>query len=78
MSVGLGFGGVLLALTRRPVLLWEAFRAGFAMRAHRGVLPSSVYIDWRFHTAYGAGMSETRHEDVESYLKWRRRMRALS
>jgi hypothetical protein len=48
------------------------------MRAHRGVLPSSVYIDWRFHTAYGAGMSETRHEDVESYLKWRRQMRALS
>lgn len=68
----------MLALLGRPVLLWEAVRAGCAMRAHGGLLPSSKYLDWRVHTAYGSGMSETRQEDVESYLLWRRRMRALS
>ncbi len=78
MSDGQGLGGGLLALVRRPILLWEAVRAGIAMRAHRGLFPSSVYIAWRVHTAYGAGMSETRQEDLESYLQWRRRMRALS
>ncbi|MGH8913573.1 MAG: hypothetical protein ACRDZM_03560 [Acidimicrobiia bacterium] len=78
MSDGYGFGGGLPALIRRPILLWEAIRTGFAMRAHRGLFPSSVYVDWRVHTAYGAGMSETRQADLESYLLWRRRMRALS
>ncbi len=68
----------MLALIGRPILLWEAVRAGFAMRAHGGLLPSSKYLEWRVHTAYGAGMSETRHEDLESYLLWRRRMRAIS
>lgn len=82
MSVGFGFGlgnrRALLVLIRRPVLLWEAVRAGIAMRAHGGVLPSSAYIAWRVHTAYGGGMSETRQDDLESYLLWRRRMRDLS
>jgi len=78
MTHRLSLGGGWLALFRRPVLLWEAIRAGVAMRAHGGLLPSSVYLDWRVHTAYGAGMSETRQDDLESYLSWRRRMRALS
>jgi hypothetical protein len=48
------------------------------MRAHGGLLPSSVYVEWRVHTAYGDRMSETSADDLESYLCWRRRMRALS
>ncbi|HEX6147085.1 MAG TPA: hypothetical protein VF083_09940 [Acidimicrobiia bacterium] len=48
------------------------------MRRHRGFLPSSDYIAWRVHTAYGNGMSETRQEDLASFLMWRRRMRGLS
>jgi len=78
MSDGLGFVGVVLTLIRRPVLLWEAMRAGVAMRTRRGILPSSTYIDWRIHTAYGFKNPETQREDLESYLLWRRRMRGLS
>jgi len=78
MSNGLGLAGALSALIRRPVLLWEAVRAGIAMRARGGLLPSVAYIEWRIHTAYGVGDSETRIEDLESYLQWRRRMRDLS
>jgi hypothetical protein len=78
MSNEWGLGKDLLTLVARPVLLWEALRVGAAMRRHRGFLPSSVYIAWRFHTAYGDGMSETRQEDLTSYLSWRRKMRALS
>ena len=69
---------ILLTLVTRPVLLWEALRVSVAMRRHRGFLPSSEYIAWRIHTAYGDGMSETRQEDLASYLMWRRRMRRLS
>jgi hypothetical protein len=78
MSIGRGLVRDLLTLVARPVLLWEALRVSVAMRRHRGFLPSSEYIAWRFHTAYGDGMSETRQEDLASYLSWRRRMRALS
>jgi len=78
MSNGLGLAGVLSALIRRPVLLWEALRTGLAMRARGRMLPSAAYIEWRVHTAYGVGDPETRIEDLESYLQWRRRMRGLS
>lgn len=78
MSIGRGLVKGMLPLITRPVLLWEALRVSVAMRRHRGFLPSSEYIAWRFHTAYGYGMSETRQEDLASYLLWRRRMRALS
>jgi hypothetical protein len=77
-SIGPGLGKILLTLVTRPVLLWEALRVSVAMRRHRGFLPSSEYIAWRIHTAYGDGMSETRQEDLASYLMWRRRMRGLS
>ena len=78
MRIGLGLDRGLLTLVGRPVLLWEAIRAGAAMRRLGGVLPSSDYVAWRIHTAYGDGPSETRHEDLASYLSWRRRMRALT
>ncbi len=78
MRIGPGLGRGLLRLVGRPVLLWEAVRAGAAMRRRGGVLPSSDYIAWRIHTAYGDGLSETRDEDLASYLSWRRRMRALT
>lgn len=77
MRAGPGIGRGVLRLAGRPVLLWEALRAGVAMRRHRGLLPSSDYITWRVHTAYGDDMSETRHEDLASYLRWRRMMRAI-
>jgi len=65
-------------LASRPVLLWEALRAGVAMRRRHGLLPSSDYMVWRMYTAYGTGMAEPRPEDLASYLTWRRKMRAIS
>lgn len=62
----------------RPVLLWEALRAGVAMRRRHGVLPSSDYLAWRMYTAYGTGTAEPKSEDLASYLSWRRKMRAIS
>ncbi|MGA7228592.1 MAG: hypothetical protein WBZ40_13075 [Acidimicrobiia bacterium] len=70
-------GGFLLTSIRRPVLFWEAIRAFFAMRSHRGLFPSSSYVDWRVHTAYGDGMSGIRQDDLIEFLAWRRRMRVF-
>jgi hypothetical protein len=74
---GPGLGRGLLMLAGRPVLLWEAVRAGVAMRRRHAAFPSSHYLAWRLDTAYGHG-AEARPEDLASYLSWRRRMRALS
>ena len=73
-----GLGRGLFALASRPVLLWEAFRAGVAMRGQHGLLPSTDYMAWRMYTAYGTGAAEPRAEDLASYLAWRRKMRAIS
>lgn len=73
----LGLGGTVARLAVRPVLLWEALRAFIGMRAHGGLRPSSGYLRWRAHTAYGDGMSGIRHDDLVTFLRWRRRMRAL-
>ena len=62
----------------RPILLWEAIRAAFAMRRRHSAFPSDAYLDWRMHTAYGHALTEPRPEDLASYLSWRRRMRAIS
>ncbi|MGI9609020.1 MAG: hypothetical protein ACR2NL_01870, partial [Acidimicrobiia bacterium] len=68
-------GSHLLVLIRKPVLVWEAIRASFAMRGHGGLRPSSDYLDWRVHTAYGDSMSQVTSEDLMAFLSWRRRMR---
>lgn len=74
----LGIGRHLLALIRRPILLWEAARVSVAFRTHRGLFPSSEYLDWRFHTAYGDDMSAVVVEDTIAFLGWRRRMRRVA
>lgn len=78
MSDRLVYGRHLLALGRRPVLLWEAIRAAFAVRAHRGLIPSSEYLGWRVHTAYGDAMSPIPSEDLAAFLRWRRMMRRVA
>jgi hypothetical protein len=65
-------------LLGHPVLLWEALRTAVAFRAHRGFLPSSEYLDWRFHTAYGDDMSPVTVDDTIEFLRWRRLMRAVA
>ncbi len=78
ISNRLGLGRHALVLARRPVLLWEAVRAGFALRSHRGLRPSSDYLNWRVHTAYGDSMSQPTSEDLVAYLAWRRLMRRVA
>ena len=73
-----GWGRHVLYLTARPVLLWEAVRTSLALRVRRGLVPSSEYLDWRFHTAYGQGMSATFARDLGDFLRWRRRMRRVT
>jgi hypothetical protein len=76
MHRGPGLGKGLLSLAARPILLFEAFRAGLSMRRRGGLLPSGDYLAWRLHTAYGDNGAEARPEDLAAYLSWRRRMRA--
>lgn len=78
MSNRVGLGRYSLVLIRRPILLWEAVRAAFALRAHRGLRASSDYLTWRVHTAYGDAMSEATSEDLVAYLRWRRLMRRVA
>jgi hypothetical protein len=74
----LGLGKTLAALFVRPILLWEGIRAFFAVRVHRGLLPSADYLHWRVHTAYGDAMSKTTADDLVRFLSWRRLMRDFS
>ena len=62
-------------LAVRPILLWEALRMALALRKLGSLMPSSVYLDWRFHTAYGEGAPEALSEDLLGFLRWRRMMR---
>jgi hypothetical protein len=73
---GPALGKGLRSLAARPILIWEAFRAGLSMRRRGGLLPSRDYVAWRMHTAYGDHGAEARPEDLATYLSWRRRMRA--
>ncbi|MCZ6568405.1 MAG: hypothetical protein O6923_08900 [Actinobacteria bacterium] len=78
VTARLGLGGHLTALTREPLMLWEAVRAGFAMRRMGRLLPSSAYLDWRTHTAYGDSKASIPSTDMVHYLHWRREMRMMS
>jgi len=78
VSARLGLAGHLKALIREPVLLWEAVRAGFAMRRLGRLLPSSAYLDWRTLTAYGDAKAAVPTIDLVHYLRWRREMRVIS
>jgi hypothetical protein len=78
MGQRLGLNAGLLPLARRPILLWEAIRASFAMRSRGSLTPSADYLAWRLHTAYGDDASSVNPEDLAAYLGWRRMMRKLS
>ena len=71
----LGWGRQGLFLVAHPVLLWEALRMSFALRPQGSLMPSSEYLGWRFHTAYGNEASPTLSEDLAQFLRWRRTMR---
>ncbi|REK10089.1 MAG: hypothetical protein DWQ40_13075 [Actinobacteria bacterium] len=73
-----GTGRTVGVLARRPRLLWEAIRAAFSVRAHRGLRPSADYLHWRVHTAYGDHMSQTTSDDLIEFLRWRRMMRVTA
>ena len=78
MTAKLGLGGYLKALTREPVLLWEAVRTAFGMRRRGGLTPSAAYLGWRTHTAYGNEKAGISPSDLVHYLRWRREMRIIS
>ncbi len=71
-------GGHLATLVRHPVLLWEAIRAFFAVRRRGGLFPSSAYLEWRMHTAYGNEDGDVPETDLLHYFIWRRSMRTIS
>lgn len=64
------------ALFRRPALTIESIRAYLATRQRGAVVPSSRYLGWRAHTAYGDNSSVSTI-DLIHYLSWRRAMRRL-
>ena len=69
--------GVLPALARRPTLIVEAIRAGWAVRRIGGLLPSTAYLHWRSATAYGDDIATVSADDLVKYLRWRREMRRI-
>lgn len=74
----LGLLGHLKELVRRPSLLFEAVRAGLAMRRRHRPVPSSAYLEWRLQTAYGSANATPPTTDLVHYLQWRMDMRRLS
>lgn len=76
MSSDLSWAGHVAALLRHPVLLVEAIRAAFAMRARGTARPGADYLRWRATTAYGE-VRAMPSEDLLDFLRWRRGMRAL-
>ncbi len=78
MGQRLGLRTGLWSLFRTPTLLWEAVRAAIAMRGRDRLSPSSQYLAWRMHTAYGDDAVTARSEDLATFLRWRRVMRSLT
>lgn len=71
-----GMGVLLHVARRRPALLVEAVRAFFANRRRGRLLPSTRYLEWRAHTAYGA-VAPVEATDLIEFLSWRKKMRLL-
>jgi hypothetical protein len=78
MGKRLGLRTALWSLIRTPVLLFEAVRAGLAMRGRNRLTPSPHYLAWRMHTAYGDDATTATPDDLAAYLRWRRLMRGLT
>ena len=67
-------------LAPHPLRAARAVRAGWRFRARGWLLrppflplPPLEYMEWRLHTAYGAGRLPA-PEEVERYLRWVDRM----
>lgn len=74
----MGFGrDAILALVRRPLLLFEAMRTSLAMRRKGGFGLAGPYLTWRRVTAYGDDVTTASAHDMLDYLSWRREMRAI-
>ena len=78
MTAMLGLRGHIKALFSEPSLLWEAIRAGSALRRRRRLGISRAYLEWRMYTAYGSHNDRATDDDVVHYLRWRRQMRRLA
>jgi len=65
------------ALLRRPSLLVEAVRSGWALRRHGRPYPSKAYLKWRIQTAYGNSDAAVSTSDLVHFLEWRRQMRRI-
>jgi hypothetical protein len=61
---------------RRPGLIIEGIRAFLGNRRRGRILPSSSYLAWRSHTAYGS-VAPVATDDLIEFLAWRRSMRRL-
>ncbi len=72
----LGIGGLFWPLLGRPGLWGEAIRAAASVRRRGRLGPSSAYLSWRSHTAYGEAMAFPARDFIE-FLEWRRRMRDM-
>ena len=69
---------------RRPRIVPNLLRAAWAFRARAWYrrapflpLPSRSYMRWRMETAYGDPDARPTLDEMERYLAWTARMRAL-
>lgn len=85
MEEALGLYGRMAGLAlRRPGTLPHILAAAWAFRARRWYLrppflplPSRDYLRWRMETAYGDPDAVPTREEMERFLRWASRMRAL-
>lgn len=78
------YGRMLGFALRRPGMLSRVIAAAWAFRA-RGwyrrppflPVPSRTYLRWRMETAYGDPDAVPSNEELERFLRWGSRMRAL-
>lgn len=76
MTDTLGPGTIRTLVLRRPFLILEAIRLFFATRKRTRLVPSSSYLDWRSHTAFGA-VTATPADEFLDFVRWRGQMRRL-
>lgn len=61
-----------------PLLLGAAWRfraRNWYRRAPFLPLPPAEYVEWRLHTAYGAGDAGPQPGEIARYLRWSARMK---
>lgn len=72
---------ILGRAVRKPRLFWLLPRAGWQFRRRDWYrrwpflpLPSTRYLDWRMHTAFGRDDATPTARQLEDYLEWVLRM----